>query len=46
MKKLLLALLLNCTALFADQAVIGCKILLDKNEYTHHNGDLDRKSVV
>ena len=45
MKNLLLALLLNC-ALIApicaneETAVIGCKIVLDKGEYTKFNGKI------
>jgi hypothetical protein len=47
MKKLLLCLFAGFTVMSTyilnaeqEHAVIGCKILLDKGEYTHHNGDL------
>jgi hypothetical protein len=42
MKKLLLTTLLLPMLAFAqpEQAVIGCKIVLDPNEYTTHNGKI------
>jgi hypothetical protein len=45
MKKLLLALLASCVlsgpvCAEEEYAVIGCKIVLDKNEYTRNNGKI------
>lgn len=45
MKNLLLALLINCATIAPncaseEHAVIGCKIILDKGEYTRSNGKI------
>jgi hypothetical protein len=49
MKKLLIALLLNCATIApicADQAVIGCKILLEKGDFVKENDNIFIKHEV